>query len=275
MKSIRQSLIVVAVLSFAVAAFAQQEETPVGCHSSEVTAAPTRPTVTTSTTTTQCGVVEADYGLTSLIPGDGTHQEILGGSLRYGITPRIDFRWGVDNLHSYYVHGAHLLGEGDNWIGGRISLTSEKQTWISTGFMYTLKMPSASVIDRFGTGFVDHSFTFIASKDINKWHFDFNTIELLGGRRGSGFDTNTTLALAAAHPVRGKWGLVYEAWGQTELNADTPGFASNLVGVTYSLSHRAVFDGGVDLGLSPEAPRARLLMGATYSLGNLYSMFKK
>jgi hypothetical protein len=275
LKNFHKILALTAALVFTCGAYAQQEETTAGCNAPEITATPTRPTVTTSTAITQCGVVEADYGLTSFIPGNGTHQEVLGGSLRYGITPRIDFRWGTDNMHSYYGGGTHLVGTGDNWLGGRVGLTSEKQTWASTAFMYTIKLPTAGIVDGFGTGFVDHSFAFIASKDIRKWHFDFNTIELLGGREGSGFDTNNTLALAASHPVKGKWGMVYEAWGQTELNAASPAFASNLVGVTYTLSPRAVFDGGVDLGITPEAPRARLLVGATYSLGKLNSLFRK
>lgn len=274
MKNPGWTLVFIAVLTFTTVAFAQ-EEAAVGCTSNQITAAPTRPTVTNSTTTTQCGVVEADYGLTSLLPGDGTHHEVLGGSLRYGITPRIDFRWGIDNMHSYYGGGDHIVGTGDNWLGGRVRLTGEKQTWISTAFMYTIKLPTAGTADGFGTGFVDHSFTFIASKDIRKWHFDFNTIELLGGRPGDGFDTNTTLALAAAHPLKGKWGMVYEAWGQTSLNAVSPAFASNLVGVTYNFSDRFIFDGGVDLGVTSDAPRARLLVGATYSVANLHSWVKK
>src|SRR5689334_5025715 len=107
-------------LVFTLAACGQENEAPAGCSASEIAAAPTRPTVTTSTTTTQCGVAEVDYGLSSLVPGDGTHHEVLGGSLRFGITPRIDFRWGIDNMHSYYGGGTHLLGAGDNWLSGRV-----------------------------------------------------------------------------------------------------------------------------------------------------------
>lgn len=275
MKHFQQSLIFIVALGLTCCAYAQQEETTAGCNSTEITATPTRPTVTNSTATTQCGVLEADYGVTSLVPGDGTHHEVLGGSLRYGITPRIDFRWGADNMNSYSGGGTHVVGTGDNWLSGRVALTSENQTWASTAFMYTIKLPSASVADGFGTGFVDHAFTFIASKEIRKWHFDFNTIELLGGRAASGFETNTTLALAVSHPLKGKWGAVYEAWGQTRLNEETPAFAANLVGVTYALSPRAVFDAAVDLGVTPGAPRARLLVGATYSLGKLNSLFRK
>lgn len=270
-----RQFVVIAVLAFSAFAVAQQESASVGCHSSELTAAPTRPTITSSTTTTQCGVVEADYGLTSVLPGDGTHQEIAGGSLRYGITPNIDFRWGGDSLHSYYGNGTHVMGTGDNWLGGRIRLTSEKQTWASTAFSYTIKLPSASAVEGFGSGFTDHSFTFIASKDIQKWHFDFNAVQLLGGRPGSGWDTNTTLALATSHPLKGKWGAFYEAWGQTRLNASSPAFASNIMGVTYTLSPRAVLDCGTNLGLTPEAQRAWLMIGATYSLANLNTLFKR
>jgi len=118
----------------------------------EITAAPTRPTVTSSTTTTQCGVVEADHGITAVVPGNGTHNEVLGGSLRYGITPRLDFRWGADNLHTTAGNAAMVHGTGDNCVGARYRLTSEKQTWLSLAAMYTYKFCTANPAKGFGTG---------------------------------------------------------------------------------------------------------------------------
>jgi hypothetical protein len=84
-----------------------------------------------------------------------------------------------------------------------------------------------------------------------------------------------TLALAVSRPLNSKLIFTYEAWGATELNSANPALASDMAAVTYTISKRMVFNAGIDLGLTPAAPRARLAAGCTYSLGNINSFIKK
>lgn len=70
---------------------------PDPCALGEVVANPTRPNWDTSASTTQCGVVETDYGWLDQSMGAGVRQQMLVSSLRYGLTPRLDLRWGLTN----------------------------------------------------------------------------------------------------------------------------------------------------------------------------------
>jgi hypothetical protein len=61
------------------------------CFASGVASVTSRPTVTNATDTTQCGVVEMEYGLERQWPGAGANHDDLTGGLRFGLTPKLDF----------------------------------------------------------------------------------------------------------------------------------------------------------------------------------------
>jgi hypothetical protein len=102
---------------------------------------------------------------------------------------------------------------------------------------YAVKIPSASTRDGLGTGRVDHAFTFLASKDVARFHFDFNASEFLIGRTGaSGFDKNEEFNLAFSHRIHGPLQFTGEFYGDTRLNRTTSEFVSSLWALTYTVS---------------------------------------
>jgi hypothetical protein len=143
-------------------------------------------------------------------------------------------------------------------------------------FSYAAKIPSASAEDGLGTGRVDHSFTFLASKDIAGFHFDFNVTQFLVGRPNApGFDRNQQLNLAFSHVVRGPLQFTGEFYGDTRLNQTTSGFASSLWALTYTVVPRLVIDGGFEAGLTSGGPHRHAFVGATYSIANLYLEWRR
>lgn len=253
---------------------AQDAKEDHSCSDGAAGAVPARPTVANSTSTLRCGMMEMDYGFSDSFLRSGDATAVMTGAVRYGVTSRLEFRGASDTLRMYSGPGSTQTGGGDYWMGARYRLTEQKQTWASLGVMYTAKLPNASVSKGFGTGFTDHAVALLASKDLGKWHADFNMIQTFAGRPVAGFDQNSTLALAVSHPLSKKWGALNELYGSTPLNAANSWFASNLIAATYSATPFLVFDGGVDVGLTPNAPRARLQFGMTYTVGNMVSLFK-
>jgi hypothetical protein len=141
---------------------------------------------------------------------------------------------------------------------------------------YAFKIPSASTENGLGSGRVDHSFTFGSSETIANFNFDFNYSQLLIGRPGaSGFDQNQQFALAFSHVVYRRLQFAGEVYGQTELNKTTPGFASSLWALTYTLLPRLVIDGGFEGGLTSGGPHRHAFVGMTYAITNLYSGWGK
>ena len=143
-------------------------------------------------------------------------------------------------------------------------------------FSYAFKIPSASTENGLGTGRVDHSLTLGASENIAHFNFDFNLTQFLIGRpTASGSDENQLMALAFSHAIRGGLQFAGEFYGETRLNQTTPGFASSLWALTYTIAPRLVIDGGFEAGLTSGGPRRHAFVGATYSLGNLYPGWRR
>ncbi len=236
---------------------------------------PSRPTVTSATDTTQCGVVEVEYGLERQWPGGGANRDDLTGGLRLGLTPSLDFHWSSSDFLHIMDETGNRTGFGDTWLGLRYRFLKQTKQRPSLGLFYEAKVPSASVALGLGSGQVDHSISFLASKDVHQLHFDFNLIELVAGRAGaSGFDHDEGFALASWLNVTHHLNLVLEPYGYTQLHQTSPALASTMIGGNYRVGTRLYLDSGVDLGVTSAAPSARIFVGITYAIGNAYSWLR-
>jgi hypothetical protein len=245
------------------------------CFNSTVTSVPSRPTVTSATDTTQCGVVELEYGLERQWPGDGAHRDDLTGGLRFGLTPNLDFHWSSGDFVHLMNGDGNRTGYGDNWLGLRYRFLAQTKRRPSLGVFYEAKVPSASTALGLGSGQVDDSISFLVSKDVRKFHFDFNLIELLAGRQlAPGVDHNTGFALATWLPLTPRLSGVIEPYGYTLLNQSNPAFASVMVGGNYKVQPRLYLDAGLDVGATHYAPDKRVYVGVTYAIVNMYSLMK-
>jgi hypothetical protein len=239
-----------------------------------VISVPSRPTVTSATDTTQCGVVEVEYGLERQWPGGGTNRDDLTGGVRFGLISNLDFHWSSSDFVHLMNPSGNRAGFGDTGLGLRYRFVSQTKCRPGFGMSYVVKLPSASAALG-GSGQVDHSFAFLASKNVHQLHFDFNAMELLAGRSSApGLDHNTGFALASWLPATHRLSGVFEPYGYTELNAGTPGFASAMLGCNYRVQPRLYLDSGLDIGITAAAPRKRVFVGATYAIGNAYSWMR-
>lgn len=242
-----------------------------GCYADSLVANPNRPTVSNPAHVTQYGVLELEYGWDRQWPEEGVHQTSLGGLLKFGLLCDIELRWNTTSFLSQTdATGTHRTF-GDNWFGTEIRFHRQTRELPTMAFSYSFKVPSASTEDGLGTGRVDHSFTFGASENIAHFNFDFNFTQFLIGRPGvSGFDQNQQLALAFSHAIYRGLQFAGEFYGETELNQATPGFASSLWALTYTIVPRLVIDGGFEVGLTSGGPHRHAFFGVTYSIANLY-----
>lgn len=262
-------LLVVVVIAWAHAASAQWLGKQTGCHADSIAANPNRPTVANPADITQYGVLEIEYGFDRFWPDAGVRQTSLGGLLKFGILCDVEIRWTTTSFLSQTDSTGTHRTFGDNWLGPQVRLYRQTKHVPTLSVSFAVKIPSATTEDGLGSGFVDHDFTFLASKDIRKVHFDFNATEFLIGRPG-GFDKNQQLNLAFSRPIHGPLQFTGEFYGQTELNRVTPGFASSLWALTYTVVPRLVIDGGFEAGITAGGPHRHAFFGATYSIADLY-----
>jgi hypothetical protein len=252
-----------------------------GCYAHSVAAIPiaahpNRPTVANSADITQYGVLELEYGWDRLWPETGLQQTSAGGLLKLGMLCDVELRWNATSFVSQTDPSGTHRGFGDNWIGPQIRFYRQTTRVPSLAFSYAIKMPSAPTEAGLGTGRVDHAFTFLASKDIEHFHFDFNVTESLIGRPdASGFDKNQQVNLAFSRAIHGGLELTGEVYRQSRLNQMTPGFVSTPWALTYTVLPRLVIDGGFEVGLTSGGPHRHAFFGATYSIANLYLAWRR
>lgn len=267
-----------AVVSFsAVWACAQQSgnQSESSCFSTTVVSVPSRPTASNGADTTQCGVVEAEYGFERQWPGGSAQRDYLSGGLRLGLTPHLDFHWASGDFWNIVDESGVRTGFGDTWLGLKYHFLTQTRHWPSLGVFYQVKVPTANENKEIGSGEFDHAISFLVSKDISRFHFDFNVTPLLAGRHGSpGVDHNTGLALSFSVPLTHRLSLVGEGYGYTFLNDQTPAIASVMTAVTFQVHPRLLLDAGLDVGVSPDAPDKRVFVGGTYAMGNLFAWLR-
>lgn len=258
------------------AAYGQWMGKQTGCYADSLVANPNRPTVANPADITQYGVLELEYGWDRIWPQRNVDQTTLEGLLKFGLLCDIELRWTTTSFLSQTTDGVTEQGFGDNWLGPQVRIYKQTRRVPSLAFSYAVKIPSADSAKGLGSGQVDHSLTFLASKDVGHVHFDFNATQFWLGRQvRRGFDRNNQLNLTFAFPLLGPLQFQGEFYGDTEVNGSTPGFASSLWALTYTVRPRLVIDSGYEATLTAGGPHRHVFVGVTYSIANLYPGSKR
>jgi hypothetical protein len=234
------------------------------CLAREVTANPTRPAWDLGAATTQCDVVETDVGFLWLAVGGGVKQKAIPASIRYGLTPRLDLRWGL-GIHQWQSGGGFrpVQGAGDEWGNVRYRFHEQGRHSPALALDYGFKIPTANPSKGLGTGFVDHQFLFLASRDLGHTHLDFNTVgTLTGGARGH--DGAAQFGLAVTQTFSKRFSGILESYGGPQPGISDR-YGSALVGGLLSIRPWLVLDGAYTQAYTRGAPRRQALFGVTYA----------
>lgn len=237
---------------------------PGPCEQDELEAAPSRPNWTAGAATTQCGVLETDYGLLWQGMGGGVRQTAAGMSVRYGITPQMDLRWGVPARLWQSGGGTPALeGVSDQWLSVTYRFREQGARVPAMALGYGFKIPTANPAKGFGTGYVDHQLAFIASRDVRRLHFDFNTVgTLAGGPGGYNGAAQYGLVLSSAATKRLTWLLETDGGSQP---GTTDRYGQALVGLQWNVRSWLVADTGYTRAYTAGSPRQQFTVGWTSS----------
>ncbi|MFP5230404.1 MAG: hypothetical protein ACLGXA_22540 [Acidobacteriota bacterium] len=233
------------------------------CDTADLTATPSRPVWTAGAQTTQCGVLETDYGWLWQGLGGGFRQTAAAMSMRYGVTPRLDLRWGVPAHLTQSGGGAPALqGVSDQSLSLTYRFAEQSSRLPAMALGYGFKIPTANPAKGFGTGFVDHQLAFIASRDVRKLHFDFNTAGILAGSP-RGYDGAAQYGLVLSVPATKQWMFVETDGGSLPGIADR--FGQALAGVQWSVRPWLVIDTAYTRAYTAGLPRQQFTVGWTWS----------
>jgi hypothetical protein len=130
--------------------------------------------------------------------------------------------------------------------------------------LYGIKIPTANPAKGLGSGFSDRQYIFIASRDLGKNHFDFNTVgTVTGGPHGR--DGAAQFGLALTRPLSPRLSWILESYGGPQ-----PGTSDRLgaafTGATFAVRPWLVLDGAFSRTFTAGSPRQQVMFGSTYSL---------
>jgi hypothetical protein len=257
----RISVVATYLLCFWAEVTLAQSDAGGGTATADIVSAPDRPNASATADVTQRGVLELEYGFSRQWFGAGSNSNILGSKFRLGVTDNLDFSWSADNL---VVRSGASHGFGDTILSARYRFLRQSNLTPSMAFAYRIKLPTARSGD-LGTGYTDHQFAFLASKDFGLHHLDFNLVRTLCGAEGGATDY-TGISAAYSRPLKGKLLGLIEYSGTVRPESTGTGTAV----VAYRVTPRLVLDAGMDFGLTDGVPRRRLVVGMTYALGRLF-----
>jgi len=226
----------------------------------DVKATPQRPSKSSNADTVAVGYLVMETGLAY-----DSHAFNTLTLFRLGVRRRVEFYFGLDPFITREVDGETEKGIGDSILGGKVRFFEAEEG--DAAVEVFVKIPSADESKGLGTGDLDASFRFIASRTWGKDHYDFNLGGDFAGVRDSGSnEARWTTVLTWSRPWGDRLGHYGELFLQF-LPADDDEIITTDWGLTYRLNPSFVLDAGVNVGLSEDAPDFQFLLGLTKVLG--------
>jgi len=213
--------------------------------------------------TTQCGALEMDSLFTAQPMGGGVHQESMGTTARFGLTPRLELRWGLPEHLIQSGSGTRLVGISDQWIGACYRFHEQKGRVPDLAVDYAVKFPTANPAKGFGSGYTDHVGTFIASADAKNTHFDFNAAGTVAGGL-HGHDGAAQFGLAVTRHLLPKLLGTLEAFGGSQPGTSNR-YGAALAGGAWAVRPWLAVNGAYVRAYTFASPRQQFLVGFIYT----------
>jgi hypothetical protein len=227
-------------------------------------ATPQRPRVSSATTTTAPGTQEIELGA-AIDPGDALDVPLTA---KWGAGERSELFVGWSPYRGVDVPGDDEDGVGDVVVGLRTRALDETPNHPAAAFQAAVKIPTHDE-GALSSGEPDLLLAGIA--DVSPGDFgvtSFYELGVLGDPDHSAVEIRHSLALAASHPIGERFGGFGELAFLLTPEVDDEQLLLTLGGTFAPVSWR-VFDVGVAIGLSEDAPDLVLLFGLTENLGAL------
>ena len=128
---------------------------------------------------------------------------------------------------------------------------------------YAVKIPTANPAKGFGSGYVDHLVTFIASRDFGPHHVDFNAVGTIAGSP-QGRDGAPQFGMAYTRTLQGRFLATFEAFGGPQPGT-TDRYGAVLGGGSWSLRPWLALNGAYTRAFTGGSPRTQSLAGFIYT----------
>jgi Putative MetA-pathway of phenol degradation len=233
---------------------------------------PSRPGVAMPAEIQKSGVLQVEFGYdANFRAGEFRDQQTAPLDIRFAASSRLLLALDFETVKSEAdEEGQRETGVGDTRLGSQWVALKDNESHPALAFAYYVKLPSASEEKGLGTGRIDHKAVLLLSKKFGKAEMDINAAYLNVGREDSDRRASGGQgAISFSYEFKNNLGVEGELSGQSLDDVQPRGIFA-LGALTYKVSKRIRFDGGVRFGLNPEAPRVGVFAGVTIGVANIF-----
>ncbi len=232
---------------------------------------PDRPDVTNGTHIVDTGLLQVEMGGVFTRSNSSSREVGTPIAFRFGATEWLELRLSGDGFLESTETGASEQGMGNVQLGAKLRLWSAPGGLPLLSILPTVNLPEASVSKGLGSGESDFTIAVLTGTDLLRHaHLDVN----YGlGRIGVGPElprfTQQLVSMSASLEVPGPVTPYAETFWISRQDRDSGHVLAIDSGAIYQISARYALDGGIQAGLSADAPPFAAFAGFSAIIGNI------
>jgi outer membrane putative beta-barrel porin/alpha-amylase len=249
------------VFCFAAAAAAQDA----------TTIEPDRPDVTNGTHIVDIGLLQIEIGGLYTHTGPSQHTGGTPFTARVGLFDWLEARIGTDGLLTQTDGFSSVAGIGNVQVGAKLRLWADSGGIPVLSILPTVNLPAASVEKGLGSGTADYTLALLTGTDIGRRaHVDVNYgIGSIGAGDSDPHFIQHLVSISASDAISDNWNPYVEAFWFSRQEIDGAAVTSVDAGAIYELGARYALDGGVQIGVSRNAPAFAAFGGISIIVGDI------
>jgi hypothetical protein len=232
---------------------------------------PDRPDVTNGTHIVDIGLLQIEIGGLYTHVGPSQHAWGTPFTARVGMFDWLEARIGTDGLLTQTDGFSSVTGIGNVQVGAKLRL------WASPGgipvlaILPTVNLPTASAEKGLGSGTADYTLAFLTGTDIGRHaHVDVNYgVGSIGAGDTDPHFIQHLVSVSASDAISDNWNPYIEAFWFSRQEAAGAAVTGLDAGAIYELGSRYALDGGVQIGVSRNAPAFAAFGGISIIVGDI------
>ena len=232
---------------------------------------PDRPDVTNGTHIVDTGLLQIEFGgqYTRTAPGQGAFGSPF--TARVGVSEWLEARIGTDGLVTQSDGTMREAGLGNVQIGAKLRLWADPGGVPVLSILPTVNLPTASAEKGLGSGHADYTVAVLTGTDLGAHaHVDINYgVGAIGGGGDAPPFVQHLVSVSASEAISDNWNPYFETFWYSRQEAGGRSVTSIDTGAIYQIGTRYALDGGLQFGISANAPGVGVFGGISMIVGSV------
>ena len=232
---------------------------------------PDRPDVTNGTHIVDIGLLQIEVGGLYTHAAAGDHAAGTPVTARVGLAEWLEARIGTDGLVAQPTGSSSAAGAGNLQVGAKLRVWADPGGLPVLSILPAVTVPTASAEKGLGSGAADYTLAVLTGTDIGRHaHADVNYgVGAIGVGDGRPHFVQHLVSISTSAAVSDNWNPYVEGFWFSREEADGTSVVAIDAGAIYELGERYALDGGVQLGVTRNAPAFAAFGGVTIVVGEI------